>query len=116
MSDVIMRQNDRRPYMNFVLSDANGVVDLTNETVTLTAKSSAGAIKMKGSTNPSSSEGTITITNSTAGAGRYQWHADDCDTPATFLAEFETENLAGEIATYPNNGHIEILIKPEIST
>ena len=110
---VVMRQNDQRPFLDVILNDRDGPVDLTNETVKFLAKSSDGAIKIN-----QTSTGSFVVVQAagTSGAVQYQWQNGDLDTPGVLLAEFEITNLSSQRATFPNQGHILINVSQELST
>ena len=110
---VVMGQNDRRPYLDVILKDRNGPVDLTGEIVRFVAKTSDGTVKID-----QDSDGTAAVVHAsgTSGGVQYKWQDGDTDTPGVLLAEYETTNLSTERATYPNQGHIEININGELST
>lgn len=107
-----MRQNDRRPYLLATLSDANGAVNLTGETVRFVMRSSDGTVKI----DQSSTGSALSVIDSTGGRVRYKWQAGDLDTPAVFLAEFQLMNASTEAETFPNKGHITVLVTHELST
>jgi hypothetical protein len=112
MSDVIMRQGDTRPYLDCTLKDANGARDLTGETVRFVMKSSGDTIVI----NESSTGSQVTLVNTTGGQVRYAWSTSDTDTPGDFLGDWEATDGSGDELTFPNVGHIEITITPELST
>jgi hypothetical protein len=114
MSDVIMRQNDLRPYLDAQLRDVNGPRDLTGEVVRFVMRSSDNTVE----TDQTSTGAQLSITASTNGEVRYKWLPEDTDTAGNFLAEFETwpSGSSSEPATFPNRGHVEILFTPELST
>ena len=114
MSDVIMRQNDLRPYYDAQLRDANGPRDLTGEVVRFVMRSSDNTVV----TDQTSTGAQVLITGTTTGQVRYKWLPEDTDTPGNFLAEFETWPVgsSSEPATFPNRGHIDILFTRELST
>ena len=115
MSNVVvpMRQNDTRPFLDVILKDRNGAVDLTGETVRFVAQTSAGTVKWD-----RTSTGTAVVIQAagTSGGVQYQWQDGDMDTPGVLLAEFETTNISTQRASYPNQGHIEINVSAELST
>lgn len=115
MSDVVMRQNDRLPYLTATLKDLNGAVDLTGETVRFVARSSDNTIKID-QTSTSTSVLIVQGAAGTSGVIQYRWQEGDTDTPGVLLGEIETTNLSSERATYPNQGSITININPERAT
>lgn len=113
MSSVVMRQNDTRPFLDVLLKDRDGVIDLTNETVRFVAKSSDGTVKID---QTSTGSAVVIQASGTSGAVQYQWQEGDLDTPGVLLAEFEITNLSSQRASFPNQGHIEINVSRELST
>jgi len=112
MSDIVMKQNDRRPYLDCVLQDRDGPVDLTGETVRFVMRSSDGTVVI----DQTSTGSAVTVTDSTAGAVRYAWRAGDTATPGAYLAEWEL-TAGGERETFPNDRPgLEVWIRPEQST
>lgn len=111
---VVMRQNNLRPYLDVILSDVNGPADLTGEVIRLVVRSSDNDVVV----DQTSTGDQLIISGATQGAVRYKWDAPDTDTPGNFLGEFEAypEGSSSEYLTFPNVGHVEILITPELST
>jgi len=111
---VVMRQNNTRPFLDAVLQDLNGAVDLTGEVIRFVVRSSDNDVVI----DQSSTGDQLIITGTTTGEVRYKWDAPDTDTPGNFLGEYETypQGSSSEYLTYPNRGHVEILITPELST
>lgn len=114
MSDVIIRQNDRRPYLDCTLNDKDGAVDLTGETVRFVMRAQTGTVVA----NHTSTGAQVVILGATSGRVRYKWDDDDTENAGGFLAEFETwpTGSSSEVLTFPNRGHIEILVTPELSS
>lgn len=113
MSEVHLRQNDTLPPLEFTLKDRDGAYPYsTADTLRFVMKSSAGTVIVdQTSTGP-----LLEPVNSTAGTGRYNWSSSDTGTPGDYLGEIELHPLAGGVLSFPNTGHIEILITPELST
>ena len=114
MSDVVMRQNDTKPFLDMTLSDKDGAVDLTGETVRFVMRSSDNDIV----TDQDSAGAQVVILGATSGRVRYRWLPADTSTSGSFLAELETwpTGSSSEVTTYPNATHIEIVVVPELST
>lgn len=112
MADVTMRVNDLLPYLDATLKDANGGVDLTNETVRFVMRNRANDVIF----DQTSTGAQVVILAATSGRVRFKWSSSGMDTAGNFLAEFETTNASTERKTFPNDGHIEIVLTPELST
>lgn len=112
---VYMRQNDVMPYLDVTLKDYSGAYPYsTDDTIRFVMKSSDDTIKI----NQSSTGSFVTFLSSTAGTVRYMWSSSngDTDTPGDFLADFELTTPTGKQVTFPNNGHLAVVITPELST
>lgn len=112
MSDIAMRVNDQLPFLDATLSDANGVYDLSTDTVRFVQRSSAGTVI----TDQTSTGSFVVVVGATSGRVRYKWQSTDVDASGNFLGEFEVTNALSERLTFPNVGHIEIVRTPELST
>ena len=113
MSSVHMRQNDTLPALECTLKH-NGVAYpySTDDTVRFVMKSSAGTEMVD-----QTSTGTLAaMVSSTAGTVIYNWASSDTTLSGDFLADWELTTAAGKVLTFPNSGHIEIRIDPELST
>ncbi len=115
MADVIMRQGNIRPFLDVTLNDRDGAVDLSGETIRFVMRSSDNEVIAD-----QSSTGALLslLATGTSGGVRYTWESTDMDTPGNFLSEFETypTGSSSQFLTYPNKGHIEIVVTPELST
>ena len=112
MSDITMKVNDLLPDLNAVLSDANGVYDLSTDTVRFVMRSSAGTVVA----DQTSTGSNVVVVGATSGHVRFLWQSTEVDTPGNFNGEFEVLNSLGQRLTFPNAAHIEIVFKPELST
>lgn len=103
MSDFTLKQHDTYPPLVAVLSDANGVIDLTSATsVTLNLKAGSG----------STLGGVCTIVAPAAnGQVSYTWQTADTAAINTFQAEFQI-NWAGGVAisTVPNDSYFVVTV------
>ena len=109
---AVYKQRDQLPYFDCTLSDVNGARNLTGETVRFVLKSQAGT----GIVDETSTGANVVVLDSTAGRVRYKWQADDLAEAGNYNAEWETTNASSEKLSYPNDSHIEIVVKPELST
>jgi len=57
---------------------------------------------------------TVVIENAALGIVRYDWVSGNTADAGDFVAEFEVLN-AGKVETYPNSGHINVVITPDIA-
>ena len=113
MAQLVMRQNDTRPFLDATLLQGGDAVDLSNERVRFVMRLSDGTIKIdQSSTGPN----VIIQAAGTSGDVQYQWQPGDLDTPGVLLAEFKVINLSSQQATFPNQGHIEINCNAELLT
>ena len=108
-----MRQNDTLPALECTLKDANGAYPYSTDDVVRFVMKSSGGTEIIDQT----STGTLAEqVSSTAGTVRYNWASSDTVTPGDYLADWELTTAAGKVVTFPNTGHISILITPELST
>lgn len=112
MADVTRRVNDLLPYIDATLKDADGAFDLTNYTVRFAMESSAGTVVE----DQTSTGSRVTLLDSTAGRVRFKPSSSGFATAGNYLAEFEATNPSSENVSFPNIGHLEIVLTPEIST
>ena len=82
MSDVVMRQNDLRPYLDASLNDASTTVDLTGETVRFVLRSSDNEVVADEDTTGAQ----VVILAATSGRVRYKWLPADTSTAGSYLA------------------------------
>lgn len=112
MSDIVMRVNDQLPYLDATLSDANGAYDLSTDTVRFVMRSTSNEVIV----DQTSTGDNVVVLGATSGRVRYKWQSTDTETSGNYLGEFEVTNALDERLTFPNNGHIEIVLTPELST
>jgi len=115
MTDVIMRQGNLRPFLDVTLSDVSGPVDLSGETVRFVMRSTDNTMTAD---QTSTGAQVVILATGTSGGVRYKWLDTDTVTPGSFLGEFEMypTGSSSEFMTFPNSGHIEIVVTPELST
>lgn len=111
-ADIEIKRNDRRPYLDSTLTDANGAVDLSGATVKFFMVDSAGATVVS-----QTSTGTlVTIQSATAGTVRYAWAAADTSTAGTFKGEWQVTFGDGTQATFPNTEYLTIRIFEDLDS
>lgn len=108
IADIIMKQNDLRPYVDHILTDADGAVDLTDGTVKFIAIDDDGEEAVNATTDTG-----VSILDTTAGSVRYQWQDGDTSTSCRLRGEWQVTYPSDEPVTFPNSGFISILITPE---
>lgn len=108
MADHVRKINDTLPPLDCTLSDANGAFDLSNYTVRFVMRNKDDTLIVDATTDDD-----VTVLNSTAGRVRLNWASTHVDTAGDYLAEWEATNPSTQRITFPNNGHLEIVLKPE---
>ena len=99
-----MKRGDTSPSIRFTLSPP---VNLSGATVVFSMSPAAGgAITVN--------RASAVIENAALGIVRYDWISGNTAVAGSFVAEFEVSN-AGRVETYPNFGHINIAITPDIA-
>lgn len=111
MADHTRKINDTLPPLDCTLNDADGAFDLSDYTVEFVMRSSANTVIAE-----ETSSGNVTVLDSTAGRVRMNWDSSHLATPGNYLAEWEAADVSDDKLTFPNNGHIEIVLTPELST
>lgn len=112
---VPMRQNDTLPYLEVTLQDYSGAYPYsTDDVIRFCMKSSDNTVKV----DQTSTGSHVEFISSTAGTVRYKWSSSngDTDTPGDFLADFELTTPTGKQVSFPNSGHLAVVITPELST
>lgn len=105
---ITIKQHDTWPPLVAILSDANGVIDLTTATTVKLLLKSLGA----GSTVVS---GTCTVdAPPTQGQVTYDWQPADTASVNTFNGEFEITWSNGKITTVPNDSYFTVEIKADL--
>lgn len=102
-----IKQNDRRPNLQATLKDGDGdVVSLTGATVVF-SMAAAGVVKVDNAA--------ATLSDASGGVVYYAWAAGDTDTPGVYDGEFEVTFSDGTVETFPNSGHLKIIITKEVA-
>ena len=111
MADTVRKVNDVLPPLDCTLSDANGVFDITGYKPRFVMRSSANTVIADGTTS-----NRVTILGATSGRVRYNWSSSEVDVAGNYLAEWELTNPSTQRLTFPNRGHISIVLLPEQAT
>ncbi len=106
-ADITIKTGDRRPYVDAVLKDASGAVNITGSTSYFVMETLAEKKIIYGK---------CTITNATGGAVRYSWGSTDTTTAGNYRAEFVTTFGDGRQATFPNTRMLDVEILRSAST
>lgn len=108
---VYYKRLDRFPALLATIKDANGdAVDLTNATAVKfwLKNAQTGEVKINGAD--------ATFQNPrTAGQVKYEWDADDLDTPGEWEAEFKLTWPTSLPQTTPNDGRILVTVTAGVS-
>ena len=103
-----IKQNDTASFITRDLKDAFGApVNVTGAAVVFSMR-----VKPAGSVKVDEQECTIV----TAGIGRvrYEWIAANTDTADEYESEFQVTYANGKIQTFPNDGHLPIVVTDDI--
>ena len=57
---------------------------------------------------------TLTATDPTNGVLQYAWVAGDTDVPGTYLVQAVVTFATGEIQTFPQRSHLELIIRDRV--
>lgn len=102
------KRNDTGKLHRVTLSDAAGVVDLTN----------AAAVRFhmyREDTRAQKVNAAMTIQDAAGGIVRYAWQAADVDTAGRFLAEIEVTWQDATETTFPNTEFDLVVIHDDLS-
>ena len=105
-----IKEGDTASFITRDLKDAFGApVNVTGATVVFSMRvKPAGTLKV-------TRQPCVIVTAGT-GRVRYEWIADDTDTADEYEGEFQVSYANGKIQTFPNDGHIPIVITDDISS
>jgi hypothetical protein len=110
---ITRKVNDLLPYVDVTLKDADGAFDLSGyDHVRFVMASTKGTVIA----DQSSTGSNVVLLNSTGGRVRWKPQSSEVDTPGNYIGEYEAYLATGESVTFPNNGHLDIALRPEIST
>ena len=105
-----IKQNDTASFLTRDLKDAFGApVNVTGATVKFSMRvKPAGTVKVDDQEEVIFTDGT--------GRVRYEWNSGDGDTNTAdeYEGEFQVTYANGKIQTFPNDGHIPIVITDDI--
>jgi len=109
LQGIIVRQNDTRPFLDFILVNSSNVAhNLTGATIVFSMTNRIGG------TNKID-EQSMSIVTALEGKIRYTLQVADTNKLGQFLGEVEVTFSDGGILTFPKNGYIIINIVQEIS-
>jgi hypothetical protein len=111
-ADIELKTHDTRPYLDCVLKDVSGAINLTGAAVRFHMQDSDGNIVVNQSTTTASPK--VSIEDSTAGEVRYKWAAADTSTAGHFEAEWQITFGDGSKVSVPNDGHLSVVIYDDI--
>ena len=103
-----IKQNDTASFLTRDLKDAFGApVNVTGAAVKFSMRvKPAGTVKVD-------DEDAVIVTAGT-GRVRYEWTAANTNTADEYEAEFQVTYANGKIQTFPNDGHIPVVITDDI--
>ena len=103
-----IKQNDTASFLTRDLKDAFGApVNVTGAAVKFSMRvKPAGTIKVD-------DEDAVIVTAGT-GRVRYEWTAANTNTADEYEGEFQVTYANGKIQTFPNDGHIPVVITDDI--
>lgn len=104
----VIKQGDTRPSLLVELRDKDGAVDLTNA-----VKVEFHMAMLDGGEVVIDSEADNLQVSATEQRGyvSYPWAPGETATPGRYYGEFEVTFVAGEVMTFPNDGHNPLIIK-----
>ena len=102
-----IKQNDTAPIIQGAAKTRAGeAIDVTGATVRFHMNVQGGANKV---------DGAGAVVNGAGGVMKYEWAPGDTDTIGTFDAEFEVTYSDGKIESFPNDGHITIVVTDDLA-
>ena len=103
-----IKQNDTASFLTRDLKDAFGApVNVTAAAVVFSMRvKPAGTVKVD--------EQECTIVTAGIGRVRYEWTATNTNTADEYEGEFQVTYANGKIQTFPNDGHIPIVVTDDI--
>ena len=103
-----IKANDTASFITRDLKDAFGApVNVTGAAVVFSMRvKPAGTLKV--------TRQTCAIVSGGTGRVRYEWIADDTDTADEYEGEFQVTYANGKIQTFPNDGHIPVVVTDDV--
>jgi hypothetical protein len=103
-----IKENDTASFLTRDLKDAFGApVNVTGASVVFSMRvKPAGTLKV--------TRQTCAIVAAGTGRVRYEWVAADTDTADEYEGEFQVTYGNGKIQTFPNDGHIPVVVTDDI--
>ena len=115
MADHVRKVNDQLPPLDCTLQESSSgtlvAFNITGYTVRFVMRSSSGGLIADATT-----AGDVSVLSSTAGRVRMNMTSSHVATAGSYAAEWELKNTSTQRMTFPSNGHIEIVLKPELAT
>ena len=109
MVDFKIKENDNSPDLTATLRDFNGIVNLTTATGVLFQMERIKTTRNK-------INAAADIDDAVQGIVSYDWQPGDTDTVGLYRAVFQVTFNNGDIATFPSDGYISIVIQKDITT
>jgi hypothetical protein len=108
-ADILFKRDDRRPFVDITLTDANGAVDLTSATCEKIVIKNIDNVVVSNTTTE------LTVTDTTGGIVRWQPAATGAVAePANYYAEIQVTFNDGRHATFPNDDWFSVIILEDI--
>ena len=103
-----IKENDTASFLTRDLKDAFGApVNVTGAAVVFSMMvKPAGSLKV--------TRQVCAVVAAGTGRVRYEWIADDTDTADEYEGEFQVTYANGKIQTFPNDGHLPIVVTDDI--
>jgi len=106
VSDLVIKQGDRKPAIEATLERDGSPYDLTDaRRVDIVI----GALR-----DPPIVDAQTTITDAANGTVRYLWQFGDTAEPGTYRTEWVVTSNSGAETTFPDEGYKLITIEPEV--
>ena len=104
-----IKQNDTRPELDvFLRDDKDRTINVTGATVKFNMRNASdNTVKVN--------LGSVTTVSSTAGRVKYSFSSADTDTSGNFDGEFQVTFVGGQVATFPNDGYIKVIITDDVA-
>jgi len=97
-------QTDRSPILRVELSDASGVIDLTDAAVFFVYRNKYSGVA------PIS--GAATIISATGGTVEYAWTTNDTQSPNVYYGFWRISGDNGKWSSHPNDSYLRFVINP----